>query len=85
MDAEIDAEIDVPIAKIGTGAGGTASIEVTGWTQAGQKGEQFAKGDECVLTFGKEASLCLGQTRGFLQGQRGQLTFPIPHSGNEQG
>ena len=39
MDAEIDAEIDVPIAKIGTGAGGTASIEVTGWTQAGQKGE----------------------------------------------
>lgn len=39
MDAEIDAEIDVLIAKIGTGAGGTASIEVTGWTRAGQNGE----------------------------------------------
>ena len=35
----MDVEIDVPVAKIGTGADGTANLEVTGWTQARQKGD----------------------------------------------
>ena len=58
---------------------------VTGGMWAGERGDWSAKCDESVLIWGEKLrSLCLAQTWGHLQGQRGWWTFPRLHSNNEQ-